>query len=84
MAGIGDVAKGVGAKPEIVKSVFEEVVRLASGGEKVTIAGFGTFTVYERSPRTARNPKTGEPIDVPAQNVLRLKGSKTLKETLNP
>jgi len=47
---------------------------------KVTLVGFGTFSVVARAARKARNPKTGEPIDVPAKTVPKFKPSKALKE----
>jgi len=47
---------------------------------KVTLVGFGTFSVVTRKARKARNPKTGEPIDVPEKTVPKFKPSKALKE----
>jgi integration host factor subunit beta len=41
---------------------------LAEGG-KVEIRGFGSFRIRERNARTARNPKSGEKVDVPAKNI---------------
>ena len=49
--------------------------------KKVTLVGFGTFSVVERAARTARNPKTGEPIEVPRKMVPKFKPSKILKES---
>ena len=45
-------------------------VELATGGE-VAITGFGRFSVAARSPRQARNPRTGEPIEIPAGRAPR-------------
>jgi len=47
---------------------------------KVTLVGFGTFSVVERAARKARNPKTGEAIDVPRKMVPKFKPSKLLKD----
>jgi len=47
---------------------------------KVTLVGFGTFSIVQRKARKARNPQTGEPIDVPAKTVPKFKPSKALKE----
>ena len=47
---------------------------------KVALVGFGTFSVVTRSARTARNPQTGEPIEVPEKQVPKFKPSKLLKE----
>ena len=49
-------------------------------GEKVEIRGFGTFLMKERAPRVARNPKTGEKVEVPAKLVPAFKPGKDLKE----
>lgn len=47
---------------------------------KVTLVGFGTFKVVLRAARKARNPQTGEPIDVPAKMVPKFKASKAMRE----
>lgn len=52
-------------------------------GEKVAVTGFGTFEVRDRAARTARNPQTGEEIDVPAQRAPAFKAGKALKEAVN-
>ncbi len=52
-------------------------------GEKVSLSGFGTFDIVERAARTARNPKTGESIEVGASKSPKFKPSKTLKEAVN-
>ena len=49
---------------------------------KVTLVGFGTFTTAVRKARKARNPKTGEAVDVPAKIVPKFKPSAKFKETL--
>ena len=49
---------------------------------KVTLVGFGTFKVVLRAARKARNPQTGEPIDVPAKMVPKFKPSKAMKELI--
>ncbi len=52
---------------EIVNSLFDSITDSLRRGEEVRIMGFGTFKISERAARTARNPRTGEPIKVPAQ-----------------
>jgi len=51
-----------------------------SGGGKVTLVGFGTFSVMARSQREGRNPRTGEKIKIPASKVVKFKAGKTLSE----
>ena len=47
---------------------------------KVTLVGFGTFKVVQRAARKARNPQTGDPINVPAKMVPKFKASKAMRE----
>ena len=42
-------------------------------GEKITLIGYGTFSVNERTARQGRNPKTGKTIDIPAKKVVKFK-----------
>ena len=51
-----------------------------SGGDKITLVGFGTFSVGTRSQREGRNPSTGEKIKIPASKVVKFKAGKTLSE----
>jgi len=48
-------------------------------GEKVTLVGFGTFSVAKRKARTAKNPRTGELIKVPAKRAPKFKAGRELK-----
>ena len=67
---IGAVAQKAGlTKKDTEKAInsFIEVVQEAlAGGDTVAILGFGTFLARERSAREGRNPRTGEPIQIPA------------------
>ncbi len=47
--------------------------------EKVTLVGFGTFSVQARAARTGRNPQTGEPMEVPASVAPKFKAGSALK-----
>ena len=51
-------------------------------GEKVAVAGFGTFKVSERAARTGRNPQTGETIKIPARNAVSVKVGSKLKDAV--
>jgi len=64
----------------IVETVFDSIVSSLQNGEKVELRGFGSFRTRERGPRRGRNPKTGEPVDVPAKRVPYFKPGKELKE----
>lgn len=52
-------------------------------GEQVSIAGFGTFTMKTRRARQGRNPRTGEPIDIPESRTVGFKPAKAFKERIN-
>ena len=62
----------------VLAAVGEHVAR----GEKVSLAGFGTFERVDRDARTARNPATGETIDVAATKVIKFKPASALKATV--
>ncbi len=72
------------AKVDAVLKAFEgAIARSLSQGGEVRIAGFGTFKTSQRSARTSRNPRTGEPVEVPARTAARFipgKGLKTAAE----
>lgn len=51
-------------------------------GDKVTLVGFGTFSVSKRAARTGRNPQTGEAIKIKAKKVARFKAGKELSGKL--
>ena len=52
-------------------------------GDQVTLVGFGTFEVRERSARTGRNPQTGETIQIAASKAPTFKAGKALKDAVN-
>lgn len=68
----------------VVETVFDSIKEALKKGEKIEIRGFGNFRLKERQPRKARNPKTGESVDVPQKKAIRFKAGKALKEALNP
>jgi DNA-binding protein HU-beta len=62
---------------------FIEVVKKAlKKGDKVAIAGFGTYQVSKRAARAGVNPKTGAKIQIPAMRVPKFKAGKGLKEAV--
>jgi integration host factor subunit beta len=67
----------------VVETVFDSIKKALINGEKIEIRGFGNFRLKTRNPRKARNPKTGESVDVPGKKVLYFKVGKALKEALN-
>nr|MDD6336393.1 HU family DNA-binding protein [bacterium] len=70
------------ASEQVVLAVFDAISNTLASGEKVSIAGFGTFEVRERPARVGRNPRTGESVPVPASRAVAFKAGKNLKERL--
>lgn len=65
---------------EVVEAVVEGIVLSIKSGEKLRITGLGTFSIKDKPARTARNPKTGEAVQVPAKRVLKFTPTKELKQ----
>ena len=64
-------------------NAFVEVVTDAmKAGDKVQLVGFGTFESKDRPARTARNPRTGEAVKIPASKAVSFKVGKALKDSL--
>ena len=64
-------------------NAFVEVVSDAmKAGDKVQLVGFGTFESKDRPARTARNPRTGEAVKIPASKAVSFKVGKALKDSL--
>ena len=72
-----DVAAALGALTSTIADALAE-------GEAVTIAGFGKFAARTRAARQGRNPRTGEPVDIPVARVPSFKAAKALRDALNP
>ena len=66
-----------------VKALLDAVTDCLKSGDKLSIVGFGTFSVSSRAARTGKNPCNGEKIDIPATNVPRFKPGKALKDSVN-
>jgi DNA-binding protein HU-beta len=58
----------------------ENVTAALKRGDRVALVGFGTFSVAKRKARTARNPRTGETINVPARRAPKFKPGRELKK----
>ena len=81
---VGQVADAIGpgvTKGEcrlVIDGFLGAVKEALARGDGIEIRGFGTFKVRHRKARTARNPRTGEPVEVPARAVAAFKPSKHL------
>lgn len=67
---------------EIIEALLDKFTDVLKSGDKVQLTPFGQFKVRDRAARIARNPKTGEPIKVPAKRVLKFIAGRTLKEAV--
>ena len=68
---------------KIVQVLLDQVIEALASGKRVELRGFGAFTTKFREARTARNPKSGETVDVPAKYVPSFKTGKELHQRLN-
>ena len=66
-----------------IQAIQDAIAAELGRGGDVRITGFGTFSVSTRSARTGRNPRTGEPINLPAKRAVRFAPAKALKEAVN-
>lgn len=85
-----EIVKAIAEKNDIEKKVAEsvietfiqEITQALINREKVSIHGFGSFESRKRDARTARNPQTGEDIQVPEHFVPAFKAAKALREAV--
>ncbi len=66
-----------------VDSVINGITRSLKRGNEVRLVGFGTFAVANRAASRGRNPRTGEPINIPASKQPKFKAGKALKDAVN-
>jgi DNA-binding protein HU-beta len=66
-----------------LNSALDGVESTLKKGSKVTLVGFGTFSVSSRKARTGRNPQTGAPLKIPAKKVTKFVAGAELKKAVN-
>ena len=67
---------------DALQSFTMAVTDTMNKGDKLTLVGFGTFSVSKRAARDGRNPQTGKAIKIPAKNVVKFKVGKKLDEAV--
>ena len=67
---------------EAVNAVFDSIKGALAKGEKVSLVGFGSFTVKKRAAREGRNPRTGKSLKIKAKTVPVFKAGKALKDSV--
>jgi len=65
-----------------VNTLIAEIAKTLKKGNKVTLVGFGTFSVSKRKARTGRNPRTGATIRIPAHKTPKFTAGKALKDAV--
>jgi integration host factor subunit beta len=68
---------------KIIDLFFNQISQKLAEGGRVELRGFGAFSTRQRKPRTGRNPRTGESVEVPAKRVPYFKPGKEIREQLN-
>jgi len=71
------------AAGDALKAVMTAVTDTMKKGDKLTLVGFGTFSVTNRAARNGRNPQTGKSIKIPAKNIVKFKAGSKLSEVVN-
>jgi nucleoid DNA-binding protein len=83
---IDKVAEGLGLPKREIEKMLDKLISTIQNalkeGKKVSVAGLGTFIVKEKKARLARNPKTGESVQVPAKRAPKFRPGKELKEII--
>ena len=68
---------------KIVAVIFDKITSSLASGDRVEFRGFGAFSVRTRTPRIAKNPRTGEQVKVEERNIPHFKTGKQLFGLLN-
>ncbi len=67
---------------ELLDGILDRITQVLKSGDKVQLTPFGQFKIRDRAARVARNPQTGEPVNVPAKRVLKFIAGRSLKEAV--
>ena len=65
---------------EVVQSTFDSIFEAIATQGRIELRNFGVFEVKQRAPRKARNPRTGEEVQVPAKKVVIFKPGRLMEE----
>ncbi len=66
----------------LVDTFIDNVKKALKKGEKITLIGFGTFSVVDTKAKIGRNPQTGKEIKIPASRKIKFSVGKNLKEDI--
>jgi DNA-binding protein HU-beta len=68
---------------QAVGAIFDAITESLKNGDSLTLIGFGSFKVTKRAARNGRNPRTGEPLSIPAATVPSFAPGKVLRDAVN-
>ena len=77
LAEVAGLSKAEAAR--MIDHLTQVIVQALTSGEKITLTGFGTFSVAQRAQREGRNPKTGDKITIPASKIVKFKPGSRLQ-----
>ena len=84
---IDEIAERYGIRKRIVKTVvhqfLDEITSELAKGNRLEFRDFGVFEIKQRAPRKAQNPKTMEPVEVPAKRRVKFKMGRLMREGMN-
>ena len=84
---IDAMASNAGLSKADAKRALDAFVETTTGalkkGDRLSLVGFGSFSVSKRAARTGRNPQTGKEIKIAAKNVVRFKAGSDLQDKVN-
>jgi len=80
-----DRVQGIPVKSveQSVKAIIEHMADALAAGDRIEIRGFGSFCLHYRAPRTGRNPKTGDSVELAEKYVPHFKPGKELRDQVN-
>lgn len=85
---VDQVAKETGVTKKdvdkVISATVDAIMAAVAEGDKVTLVGFGSFESRDRKEREGRNPKTGDPMKIPATKVPAFSAGKLFKEKVAP
>ena len=83
---VDKIGENVALPKKDIEKVLDQFVKISQDtlkeGKKVSLTGLGSFSIKERKARLARNPKTGEKVEVPPKKVVKFKTGKDLNQIL--
>ncbi|MDR9487526.1 HU family DNA-binding protein [Salibacter sp.] len=84
---IDSISDGAGITKADAKKALDAFIdtttKTLKKGDRLSLVGFGSFSISKRSARTGRNPQTGKEIQIPAKNVVKFKAGAELSDSVN-